>query len=97
MHAHAGPGGAYLMMRPLRQKAWYRQLSLRWQTDILQQLPKPTIAEMKRCAAAVLSFEAARSFCGSHPLIRSYNRHVVGVRYPLPPDYPAVPHLCRPS
>lgn len=85
------------MMRPLRQKAWYRQLSLRWQTDILQQLPKPTIAEMKRCAAAVLSFEAARSFCGSHPLIRSYNRHVVGVRYPLPPDYPAVPHLCRPS
>lgn len=68
------------MMRPLRHKAWDRQLRLRWQTDILQQLPKATIVEMKRCAAAILSFEAAQGLSGAHPLIRSYNRHAVGVR-----------------
>lgn len=77
---HAGPGGAYIMMRPLRQRSWYRHLDVRWQTDILHILPQSTVLEIKRCAAAVLVREAASAFSGPHPLLRSYNMHASLVR-----------------
>lgn len=79
----AAPGGAYLMMRPLRQRSWYRHLDVRWQTDILQILPHSTVLDIKRCAAAVLAREAASAFSGPHPLLRSYNMHASLVRMDL--------------
>jgi hypothetical protein len=71
------------MMRPLRQRSWYKHLDLRWQTDILHLLPPSTVAEIKRSAASVLVMEADRAFSGPHPLIRSYNMHASAVRLPM--------------
>lgn len=89
---HAGPGGAYIMMRPLRQRSWYKHLDLRWQTDILHLLPPSTVLEIKRTAVAILLLEAHRTFTGPHPLIRSYNMHASSVRRP-PSALPRM-HAC---
>ena len=79
--AAAEPGGGYVMMRRLRHRSWYQTLNIRWGPELLRQLPAHTVADMRRCAAAMLTQEAhlaeAARAIGAHarPTIRSYNTH----------------------
>jgi hypothetical protein len=70
-----------VLLQRLHQRNWYTSFDIRWRRGVLQQLPHHTRIDMQRCAAAVLTHEAAAAAGRAHgSAIRSYNVHCHPVR-----------------